>query len=74
MKIAFKKIAEEGVDLDKDRIAEIKHWETKLVKTNTLIRRLERLDPMKLRDATTVMLNSCDVICTTLGSISKLRT
>ncbi|XP_037044437.1 helicase sen1-like isoform X2 [Bradysia coprophila] len=47
--------------------------EKQLYKVNALIDRFQGLERKKLRDSTTFILNSCDIICTTLASIPKLQ-
>ncbi|KAG4070937.1 hypothetical protein HA402_001374 [Bradysia odoriphaga] len=61
------------LDDENDNTLELKLWKNKLVKVNTLLGRLRAIDKSKLGDATTILLNACDIICTTLGSITKLQ-
>lgn len=61
------------LDDENDNTTELKLWKKKLIKVNTLLGRLEAVEKTKLRDATTVLLNACDIICTTLGSINRLQ-
>lgn len=67
------KIRALSLDDEQDHAEEEKLWNRKLKKVNVLRQRLNDVDKKKLRDATTVILNSCDIICTTLGSISRLQ-
>ncbi|XP_037044429.1 uncharacterized protein LOC119080271 isoform X2 [Bradysia coprophila] len=61
------------LDDENDNKMELKLWKNKLIKVNTLLGRLRAIDKTKLGDATTILLNACDIICTTLGSITKLQ-
>lgn len=56
-----------------DNTANISVLKKQLFKVNALLERFEGLEKKKLQDTTTFILNSCDIICTTLGSISKLQ-
>lgn len=62
-----------SLDKERDRTDELKQCKSRLVKVSTLKSRLESLEKKKLCDPATVILNACDIICTTLGSISKLQ-
>lgn len=61
------------LDDENDNEAEIELWRTRFVKVDTLIGRLAAVDKSRLNDTTTILLNACDIICTTLGSITKLQ-
>ncbi|KAJ6641516.1 Helicase SEN1 [Pseudolycoriella hygida] len=55
-----------------DHAAELKVLQKQLFKVKALLSRFKGLEEKKLRDTTTFILNSCDIICTTLGSVPKL--
>lgn len=56
-----------------DNAAHLKALEKQLYVVKALLERFNGLERKKLKDSTTFILNSCDIICTTLGSIPLLQ-
>lgn len=67
------KITAYNLDNERDHSTALKVLEKQLYKVNALMDRFEGMDKMRRRDTTTFILNSCDIICTTLACIPKLQ-